>query len=178
VSRLKDYPTLRNSIGTSDIRPSETFNLLNCVYIVTNSLKMLPLVQRSNNVPREYQNFHHHSVLLAFKYTNVMNIVHITILGYAISGDLTIKQQRSNNSQGQYLQLVREFLVTNYVELYAVKHFHNYVGQGHYLQFMCKAPILSLTLYKPAFPTLLYTRRIYKKRNEFSSVSRIKFERN
>jgi len=37
------------------------------------------------------------------------------------------------------------FLVTIYLELYAAKHFHSYVGHGQYLRFMCKVPLISLS---------------------------------
>ena len=83
--------------------------------------------------------------ILAFKYTNIKKVVHITILGYAVSGDFIAKQYFSVISQSKYWKLVPEFLCTSYLELYVVKYFHNYVGQGQYLRFMCIVPLLSLS---------------------------------
>jgi len=44
---------------------------------------------------------------LAFKYNNIKNIDHITILGYAVSGEFIDKQKRYIISQGKYWKLVR-----------------------------------------------------------------------
>ena len=137
---------MRNSIFTSDILPSKEFNFLNCGYVLNNFWKKEYLFGKQYSVQCEYQisiiiQFH----ILALKYNNIKNIVHITILGYSVPGEFIVKQWWSNISQGKYLDMVRAFLLTIYLELYADKHFHSYVGHGQYLRFMCKVPILSLS---------------------------------
>lgn len=63
---------------------------------------------------------------------NIMQVLQITISGYAVLGDFIVIQQ-CNISQGQYLLFTGEFPVMRYLTLYAIQHFRSYVSHGHYL---------------------------------------------